>query len=569
MKTKLLLFLLISLLCAEKFVVTQQEINHNRFFAITDLLEEIAVLETHIFDVSDVSISTMGSNSLMENSVLFCIDGLPLQTFHDGKQLLAQRLLQNYDIDSIIAYTGADVYRYSGSADAVVNIITKNKEAYDKHAYAKAYLGSEVGDPALLKKVLPADSIPPNKDQYIAGEAAGAYFNENLLIKGGFTIELMDPYSGFHEHKRSLFFPKQNAHQSLVEHKEGSIRMGIQGGNFYSMNTITAGDYRLFRYSPFAGRYYYFDGVNGSIRSHNSLKKDKLSLKMNLFAFADQGHIFQIDLDSTKANRYFGAGDISAKLAIKEDLTLTGHVALHGNNSSIDKTSAVPQIADTNLNVQAHLGVHLKKSRVQLTYPLGVQFFVDYNEKFKSNHSLVYPKGSSSAVYGSELTWTKESPSNELQVIGGFKVSPTMSYIKMSNMYFKEYHESKYHFVPQIVVQNKHLLFGKAYGKFSTYGGKVGISRDLPFFKTIYFKGGVDYTLPTFWNGLEPVAYMDKDEGQKVGGYVVGNLSLIYKLKNDRLRFSAAVRNIGKKHYELPQGGLVGPVVVTNLEVAF
>lgn len=570
MRSSLLLLLITSFISAEVYTVCSEDIRHNRFFAITDLLEEVPFLETHVFDVADVTISAGGMNSQQDDAVLFCVDDLPIHTFHDGRPLLSQRLLQNYDIDSILIYTGPDVYRYSARAAAVVNIITKSTEAYQKRVFIKPYVGSEIGDPTLLKKILPADSIPLNKDQVLAGEASGAFIKKDLLFKGGISVELMDPYTSTGEGLRSRFYPEQNAHQSLLERKDGHFRFGLRQAELYSITSISAGDYRNFRYSPFAQRYYYYEGMNGIVRNRTTLQKERFSLNLSLSALYDDGDLYFSGEDSLKQKRYSGAGDLSGSYTIKKHLELDGHVALRADNRDHDKEAPIAQLADSSLTGTAHIGLQLQRSRLHLTYPLGIHFAMSFTEQLKGAYSLIYPRGSKSAVYETDLTWIKVTPSNTLKVTGTMKITPAHTYVLSNGYAFREYHESDYRTIPQLTVENNHTLFGRAYGNLSTFGGKFGISRDLPL-QDIYFRGQLNVTLPTYWSGYTPLSYADRhsSESKKIEAYVVGNLALTYILPNRNIQLSAAIRNIGKKHIELPNGSIVGPVIVTNMEISF
>lgn len=81
----------------------------------------------------------------------------------------------------------------------------------------------------------------------------------------------------------------------------------------------------------------------------------------------------------------------------------------------------------------------------------------------------------------------------------------------------------------------------------------------------------VDCFGESWWEeGLLPVRRTSapaRSDAVRLKPYVTGSVMATYGIWKGRVRFSIAARNIGMRHYEMPLGSIVGPLILTSMRV--
>jgi hypothetical protein len=553
---------------SEIYTVNSSDIDKNSFYFVTDLLENVPNIRTHIFDGVDVAITSGGANSLYDNSVVYAVDGIVLRDFVDGKQLISSKLFQNLDIEKIEVVTGVDVYTFSNSAQAVINIVLKKNSDYKKTIESKVYIGSEIGDPALLKEILPADSIPYNKDQIIAGEMGANARFENTLLKGGFTIVRMDPYTNYLEAERSIPYPTINPNSEALDHKEGIFRHAFDKGDMSGEITASGGDYAIFRYNQFEERYYHYSGTRAELRSNHRLTKNKFSTSFVGSFFYDETEMLYSEDSAIDITSFGGTGRFSGNYQVSDSLEFGASFMLNlDNNESIEEN--LVKIEDTLPTIEFYGDMKFKDLLVRVHYPFGISTNLDINKTIRLSAAAITPKGSRASEFSGEFGWNREfTPMNSSSATVSLKSTPNYKLVEDENIYTKEFEED-FRFIPTLTINNDNKIVGRGYLNISNYSGALGWVKEFDFFG-LRILGGVEASTPTYWTGLSPETLgTEGDSITKIDALILGRLLFSYAIWDDKLRFSLAFNKIGKKHKELPVGSMIGPAFVANIELNF
>jgi hypothetical protein len=112
--------------------------------------------------------------------------------------------------------------------------------------------------------------------------------------------------------------------------------------------------------------------------------------------------------------------------------------------------------------------------------------------------------------------------------------------------------------------------FGTGLLYLSPYTNRIGWNSSITW-NGLDISAGLNYYGKSWWNdAIIPVARTDVGHlpgAVLLPAYLKADIAGTYGIAKDRVRLSIAVRNIGRQHRELPNGSIIGPIIITNLRV--
>lgn len=539
------------------------------FYTVATMLENIPELHIRVLDGTDTDIYRLGRSGCDDQNVALLVNGVKSLDFQDGVFIDALRPFANNGIDSIVVYTGLSAMQVPGEYDVVIAVHTKKME--DPSFRGMTYVGSEIGDPAIYLHLLEGEK-PYNKEQLASGELWGAYRTGALRHDVGFIMTYMDRYSNGHEAARAIQYGELNSNNSLCEVRKGSYGLSIAPSEKQRWDlTFSGADYNLFRYDTFDERYRFYTGQRGGAQIGGRASGEVLSLTVGVNATYEETHHYESRFDSSAGD--WGALSYALSMDFPQDFQLT----VMGENEVGTKPTGGPGArAEINLKRDNSIALSKKVYDSLFTVMVGYPLMARLDLKKRVNNLLFYggiglheshdSASGASVQLQSELLCEIETKGVSRITLGaGIENAP---------------HEQKQYLTLMLSEQQKQVWASIEYGfdRFiqgyihgSNYLIKGGLSSTFNV-RGLTIGGGVQVYSKSFWNvDNRQVSFGDR---RKEGVFALdarfrGSVKMSYGLFNEHLRVAIALRDIGKVKRDLPQGSLVGPVIVSNFLFSF
>ncbi len=564
----LLLFSVVSLLSAGVHTIRPEGRTHNYFYTLPHLLQRIPELQVRVFDATDQDIRRNGRSMLWHNAVQFCINGVAVARFQDGRQLPDLLPLLNERIDSLLVYTGADALQWGGTSHVVVDIIAAPLPK--KSLGGTGYVGSEMGDPTVLLVVLDEENIPYNKEQFAAGELYGSLHWGRAAHGGGLKLIYMDRYSNMNEEIRAEFYPRRNSGLHMDEIRGGVYQLQHRGAASTSDLVLALSQYNLFRYDPAPNRYSYFEGLRGNLLLAQRYDGERFRAALHFGTMLEQAKLFADD--DTFSQAYWG--DLQWRVALGmqrfDELTFTvmgeqqlAESPLMARDSGSYETLSAP------LSVQ--LKVQLWQHRLTTTVSLPLQL--------TAAATLPMEHGFTLSGVGAFSFRQDARESRKPTLLSELGLSKALNKLEL-------YGRLGYDLEPYLTRRSEGARYGDLHGiswcevgarvptlgELSFYGSTYEMNTDLrlqKLFAGMTLGGGAQITSATAWRGGEqvPLGARGSDGVTTLPARLTADFFVNYALFDERVTLAMAVRDLGKVRVDIPGGCKVGPVMVCNIAV--
>ncbi len=555
------LSLFISLLNAGTYRIEQNKISDMNLYNIFESLRSVPEISPLYIDASDIAIQSGIRSSVFSNSVVLAHDGVPYTASLDGRQWHTMKPFSYHSLEYIEVHTGVDAWRFAPGADIVINAVSSDKIEEGFSLYGKTYVGSEVGDPAIYKNILASEEIPQNKDQILAGEGSVSIGTETMMHTIGLDLTLHDYYSNRLESERENNFGDWNSHQSLNEHFDPMYR-GLFSNNkvAFSLNA-SAQEYRSQRFVPYADQYNYYDGRMITIQP--SLKitiNDETALHSTLSVTRNGGTEFRSQIDSTKyeLDRLYGSvgvesnetgiGRIRAGFSIDTSFGRDRQIIV---SAEYTPESGKWSAGIVNLGGIIRGSLFAETDGPDITVQAGAE---KIDEHFRYNGELIHRFSNDRIKVNQTLSLTSE---------------PSYRILFDRNRSMKLEYSDDYEISPSYSGYVNHELFGEITGFLSFYQSRLGWRKSFAI-NNITFSPEMFIFGPTYWgsDGYQPMRYDNRDAaGVSQDAGIHFNIAADYRFGNDRFALAMALKNIGRKHYDLPHGNYLGMLLVTNITI--
>lgn len=539
------------------------------FYTLATMLENIPELESRVLDGTDTDLYRLGKSGRDANALALYINGIKSMDFQDGSFCDALRPVANQGIDSIVVYTGVSASAFPGNYGIVIDMRTVHPE---KPSFSGAtYVGSEVGDPTIYLHLLEGEK-PYNKEQLASGELWGSWRTGSLMHDAGFVMTYMDRYSNGHEDARSTQYGLLNANNSLCEVRKGRYDLSLSPhqSSLWDLSFFGA-DYNLFRFDTYDERYRFYTGRRAGSQISGQVSGNRLSLSMGARTTYEEGHDYESQFDSTAGE--WGSVAYSVSLDFPEDITIT----IAGDNEFGTKASEKKAERHTPENI-AHNTVHIKKEFLDSSLTLGIGYPLQAGLHLQKTFDaaalyggigvkhLVDSLSTSFVSISSELYCGLEANGANLFTVGiGLDRAPQWNEHYLSQLLQKE--EFSYWGSVEYRLAN----YLKCYFHGSNYLLKGGVTSTFSV-RGLKFGGGVQLKSKSYWdtnNNRIPISDRHEQAVLTMDPTIRGSIRMSYGLFQDHLRVAIAVRDLGKVKKDLPQGSLVGPVIVSNILFQF
>lgn len=565
-KCSLLFLLLLSLVCARTYTLRVDDtLRGDYFYTLATMLEGIPELDVRVFDGTDTDLHRLGVSGRDRHTIALFVNKVKVMDFQDGSFVDALRPFTNNSIDSIVVYTGPDACHFQGNYATVISIITKRNR--NPFFDGMTYVGSEIGDPAIYLYLLEGEK-PYNKEQLASGELFGGFKTRNLMHQLGYVMTYVDRYSNGHEEERSKVYGKKNTLSSQCEVRKGTYDIfHTKSANLDWNLTAFAGDYNLFRYYQPLERYFYYEGRRASLQGGSTCKGKHSSWSVALSGTYESSDVY--NTGTTYSSADWGAISFNSSLILPKgfSLSLSGEQEF-GQRGLATLTNEVPPFKEE-IQVMASKFFLDSLLEVSLSYPPKVVLQAQY----KSTVTLQGALSSAlledvedtirGAVAGDLSCIVPLNDYSSLAVSSGAEVVP--QWIRISDKKFSQYKKGVW---AELSYDLKKYATCSFYASNYLFKGRLSSTFKV---RGLYFFGALDVRSKSYWDTARgQLAFSQKDESdQTLNAHVKGTIRMSYALFNNHLRVAVAVRDIGKVVRDVPNGSMVGPVIVSNIHFRF
>lgn len=568
------LLLIIALICSFSFgkvytIYPDNVLREDFFYTIPHIVEQIPELQVDVFDATDQDISRHGRSSIHHNATSLMVDGIRVSTLQDGILTGDLRTVGNSAIDSILIYTGVHANQWAGSYPVVIDIITK--DIRKNSIGGTAYMGSELGDPTVLLKVMDSTLIPYNKEQFAAGEVYGTLMTGKVAHYAGLNLIYMDRYSNRLEEERSNYYPDKNSSYHMEEIRKGNY--GVQFNNRHNnVVDIALTDYNLFRYNQYEKRYYYYEGTRGKLSFHDAVQGDAFFASLNTSIMVEQADFYTSDTDYLEDTwgEFFISTEVGYRGKNNYSLSVEGINPVGTRPIEIsDSTSYLKSVSDFQIN--GKISWLDEKLITTLSYPPAASIISEFRSKSDATISLAgavsYLEDKSGAAPDLSAEFEYLKPFTKSRILGRAGVDYTPGLTRG---------ESEIRFGENEVIPWGELGYSiTTLLDISLYGSPYLFKSDIHSqytFNGLTIAGGLSLKSKTLWDGdtNTMLPFTKKDGGTTtLSSRITGEVSISYALFEEHLKLAVAARDLGKVRYDFPHGANVGPVIVSNFQIQF
>ncbi|MBD3421437.1 MAG: hypothetical protein GF398_15070 [Chitinivibrionales bacterium] len=555
--------------------LSSEQINADGHYYLFELLDHLPELHAGVMDASQEAVALNGRSSLLSPAVIVMYDSLYIGGFHDMSSWSSSRFFGNQALGGIEILTGINAANLCDRCEAIVNILPI-RNGSGPALRIKGNLGQGIGDPAIYREIL-TETSPENQDQIAAVDGYAGLPFKGLLLGAGASYIDMHRFSNRYAARRSANYGSISSYHTLNEQAKAQIDLGVRFPRLEGTITTGFANSYSFKFHQFDKRYYLYDGDRLHAQSRLRLNTPKLAGSLRIGGFVDDAKVFVTHSD-------FGNSKISAASALlslryplsQGNMSLLSRLSTEAIDQSDSMYSTVSYQHQTGYHPQsvAYAAVGFHSFGNLLNVVIGsTPSFETYGEKefdefgnlsWRYRSNLLLDMEQIQAAHSASLWWHRKIADSFAAQSGASLAYAPLWEIghHQDSTYLVE--SSHQHWIWNFTAQASLPHLGKAVAGISPWFWKAGYAASVTW-HGMRLSGALFYNGKTSWTQFnEPVkrfGHKQRVLSRNLNGYVCAEIKAFYHFFGERTTVSIHIKDIGKKHVELPHGNKVSPSV--------